>query len=165
MTDQDRLSGKKILIVDDEPDVLDTLEELLPMCTISRASRFEEAQNLLETRRFDLAILDIMGVKGYVLLELARLQDITAVMLTAHALSPDNVIKSHKKGAAFFIPKEQMFRLVEFLNDILDAQAKGRNTWFNWLEMLSDAYWAKRFGPDWKNKDKKAWENLLGRIL
>jgi len=28
------LEGKKLLIVDDEPDVLDTLEELLPMCRV-----------------------------------------------------------------------------------------------------------------------------------
>ena len=32
MADAKLLDGKKILIVDDEPDVLDTLEDLLSMC-------------------------------------------------------------------------------------------------------------------------------------
>ena len=34
MANEDYLSGKRILIVDDEPDVLETLEELLPACQI-----------------------------------------------------------------------------------------------------------------------------------
>ena len=34
------LKGKKILIVDDEPDVLDQLIELLDMCRIDTASSF-----------------------------------------------------------------------------------------------------------------------------
>ncbi len=28
------MEGKRILIVDDEPDLLDTLEDLLPMCDV-----------------------------------------------------------------------------------------------------------------------------------
>ena len=31
------LNGKRVLIVDDEPDVLDTLEDLLPMCSVTKA--------------------------------------------------------------------------------------------------------------------------------
>ena len=48
MTEENLLDGKKILIVDDEPDVLETLEELLPMCDISTAATFDEAKKLLE---------------------------------------------------------------------------------------------------------------------
>ena len=160
MTQKDLLGGKRILIVDDEPDVLETLEEFLTMCDVTKATTFEKAKNLLETRDFDLAILDIMGVKGYELLEVATKKNIIAVMLTAHALTPDSIVKSYKKGAAYFIPKEEMSRITEFLNAILDAKAKGKSTWLNWLEMLTDAYWVKRFGPDWKNKDKAFWENF-----
>jgi hypothetical protein len=39
------LRGKRILIVDDEEDILDFLTELLEMCKIDRASSFEEARN------------------------------------------------------------------------------------------------------------------------
>ena len=160
MTQKDLLEGKKILIVDDERDVLETLEEFLTMCDTTKATTFEEANNLLETRDFDIAILDIMGVKGYELLEVATQKKIIAVMLTAHALSPDSIVKSYRKGAAYFIPKEEMSRITEFLNGILDAKQKGQSTWLNWLEMLTDAYWEKRFGSDWKKKDKTFWENF-----
>ena len=160
MTKKDLLDGKRILIVDDEPDVLETLQEFLSMCDITKATTFEAAKNLLDTRHFDLAILDIMGVNGYKLLELANKRKITAVMLTAHALTPDSIVKSYKKGAAYFIPKEEMARITEFLTGILEAQQEGKSTWLNWLEMLTDAYREKRFGPDWKNKDKAFWEDF-----
>ena len=58
---KERLEGKKVLIVDDEPDVLETLSELLSMCQVVEASTFEEARDQLETGRFDMAILDIHG--------------------------------------------------------------------------------------------------------
>ena len=65
------LKNKRVLIVDDEVDILDLLEELLPMCHTVRASSFEEARDILESQYFDIAILDIMGVDGYKLLEIA----------------------------------------------------------------------------------------------
>jgi response regulator RpfG family c-di-GMP phosphodiesterase len=40
------LKGKKILIVDDEPDVLEALSELLDMCEIDYARNFETAEKL-----------------------------------------------------------------------------------------------------------------------
>ena len=71
--DKDKLlEGKRILIVDDEPDVLDTLEDLLPMCVVTRASTFDQARSSLEDQYFDMAILDIMGVKGYELLKICN---------------------------------------------------------------------------------------------
>jgi DNA-binding NtrC family response regulator len=160
MKKKDRLAGKKILIVDDEPDILETLEELLSMCEVGKAATFEEAREMLETKSFDMAILDIMGVKGYELLDIAVQRKIVAVMLTAHALSPDSIVKSYKKGAAYFIPKEEMPRLTTFLEDILDAKSKGRSTWLNWIDMLTDAYWEKKFGPDWKDADKEFWKDF-----
>lgn len=81
-------------------------------------------------------------------------------MLTAHVLTPENIVKSHKEGAAYFVPKEEMSRITTFLNDILKAQKKGKSTWLNWLEMLTDAYWEKKFGPDWKKSDKEFWDKF-----
>ena len=59
------LRGKRVLIVDDEEDILDFLTELLDMCKVDRASTFEEAKELLETNNYHIAVLDIMGVRGY----------------------------------------------------------------------------------------------------
>ena len=56
------IKGKKVLIVDDEKDVLDLLVELLTICKIDTASTFEEAKDLLEKNYYDIAVLDIMGV-------------------------------------------------------------------------------------------------------
>ncbi|MCJ7596257.1 MAG: response regulator [Desulfobacterales bacterium] len=159
MEERTLLEGKRILIVDDEPDVLETLQELLPMCDVEKASTAEEAQKLLETKFFDIAILDIMGVDGYRLLEIAKKQKIVAVMLTAHALSVENTLKSYKKGAASYIPKDEMPRITTFLNDILEAKQKGQNFWWRWLDRLG-AYYEKKFGPEWKEKDEDFWRRF-----
>jgi CheY-like chemotaxis protein len=159
MSETNLLEGKKVLLVDDEPDVLDTLEDLLSMCQIAKASHFKAAQDLLESQHFDLAVLDIMGVSGYELLEICTERRVIAVMLTAHALSPDNLIKSYKKGAASFLPKEEMVNIASFLNDVLEAIAEGKNPWVRWYERMS-SFWEKKFGPYWKASDKNFWEKF-----
>ena len=46
MEDREKtLEGKKILIVDDERDVLETIEELLSMCKLVKAATFEEGKH------------------------------------------------------------------------------------------------------------------------
>ena len=91
MSDSKLLDGKKVLVVDDEPDILEALEELLDMCEVVTASTFEQAKQLLESQDFHIAILDIMGVDGYGLLDIANKRDIPAVMLTAHAFNAENL--------------------------------------------------------------------------
>ena len=72
------IAGKYVLIVDDEQDVLDTLVELLDMCRLDTASSFNEAKKLLEENQYEIAVLDIMGVDGYKLLEIAKGRTIPA---------------------------------------------------------------------------------------
>jgi CheY-like chemotaxis protein len=98
------LKDKRILIVDDEPDILETLKELLDVCIIDTAPNFETAQKFLKNDTYDAAILDIMGVDGYDLLELTTKKGIPTIMLTAHALSADNLVKSIKEGARSYLP-------------------------------------------------------------
>ena len=80
MASDDILKGKKILVVDDEPDILETLEELLDECDIETAATFESAKALLESKAYDATILDIMGVKGFDLLEIAIDRKIPALI-------------------------------------------------------------------------------------
>jgi len=159
MPDSPLIKDKTILVVDDEPDVLDTLKDLLADCAVVAAGSFEEARELLEARPFDIAVLDIMGVAGYDLLEIASRKKIITVMLTAHALSPDNVVKSYRAGAAFYIPKEEMVNIASFLEDIMEARNKGQNPWTRWFERLG-AYCEQRFGPDWQKGDRIFWEKF-----
>jgi DNA-binding NtrC family response regulator len=159
MADKDRLEGKRILLVDDEPDVLDTLVDLLPMCETVKASHFKAAKDYLESEHFDLAILDIMGVEGYHLLEIANQRNVTAVMLTAHALSPENVVKSYKEGAASYLPKEEMVNITSFLNDVLEAQEQGKSPWDRWYDRMG-SFFEKKFGPKWQDDEKDFWEKF-----
>lgn len=160
MSTGDSLKGKRVIIVDDEPDVLDTLEDMLEMCEVVRASSFEQAKELLEKESFDLAILDIMGVNGYGLLRIANEKKIPAVMLTAHALSPEDIVKSYRQGAASYVPKDQIAQIPAFLLDILEAERLGKHFWWRWLERLGNAYWDKKFGSRWREKEKDFWENF-----
>ena len=159
MSEESLLKGKQILIVDDEPDVLDTLEELLPMCDVIKASTFEQAKELLESRYFDMAVLDIMGVDGFDLLIIANERKVMSVMLTAHALSLETTIRSFKEGAAYYVPKDEMDNMVTFLEDVLEAQKKGARPWWRWLERFA-FYYDKKYGPDWKDRDKGFWEKF-----
>ena len=156
---KDLVKGKRVLIVDDEPDVLETLKEILSMCDLVEASNFDDARDLLEKETLDIAVLDIMGVDGYELLQIANDRNVPAVMLTAHALSIDHTMKSFKEGAAFFVPKEEMARLATFLNDVLTARETGKKPWARWLERLG-AFYDQKFGPDWQNKDEEFWKKF-----
>jgi hypothetical protein len=100
-----------------------------------------------------------MGVDGYKLLKIAKKKKVIAVMLTAHALSLDNTIKSFKEGAASYIPKDEMPKIETFLNDILEAKGKGTSSWWRWLDRLG-SYYEKKFGSDWQDKDKDFWRNF-----
>lgn len=151
------LKNKKILIVDDELDVLETLSELLAMCEVVTAQTHEVARDMLQTQYFDIAILDIMGVNGYDLLEIAHRKKMLVVMLTANALTVDDTVKSFKKGAASYIPKERMSDIETFLRDILAEDKKGKSLMERWL-MRFDSYYEKKFGSDWKKDDKEFWE-------
>ncbi|MFO7737647.1 MAG: response regulator [Desulfatiglandaceae bacterium] len=154
------LKGKRVLIVDDEEDILEFLTESLDMCKVDRASTFEDAKDLLETNSYHIAVLDIMGVRGYELLEIANKRRIPALMLTAHALSKENLKKSFEKGASFYVPKDEMSKIDVFLADIVEAQEKKKNVWVKWYDRLS-SFCDRRFGPNWRDEDPEFWDTLL----
>jgi len=156
---EDLLKGKKILIVDDEPDVLDTLEDLLSDCDVKKARTFEEAKRQLETQLFDMTVLDIMGVNGYELLEIAVKKKVTAVMLTAHALSPEDTMKSFRGGAAFYVPKDKIAEMPKILANILDLKKQGKNTWMPFVGW-AEAYYSAKFGPKWEKSKKELQEKV-----
>ncbi len=155
---QEILKDKKILIVDDEPDILETLEDILDMCLIDSAPNYETAKKFLEKHHYDVAVLDIMGVRGYDLLELASSKGIPCLMLTAHALSPDNLIKSIKKGAQSYIPKDKIADIATYLTDII-IEAENETKESKWFQRLKP-FFDKKFGPDWREKDRDFWDRF-----
>ena len=150
----EKLKGKRILIVDDEPDILDILRELLDDFVVDGATDFQEAKRLLESNPYDAAILDIMGVRGYDLLKITREKDIPTLMLTAHALDPENFVRSLKKGALAFVPKEKLSEIDFFLKDILEAHEKGSRKTGRWFGRL-EGFFEEQFGAYWQEKQKE----------
>ena len=161
MNSKNILKGKRILIVDDEPDVLESLIELLDMCKIDTASSFDDGKRLLEDQSYDIAILDIMGVKGFELLKIANSRKIPALMLTAHALSEESLKKSAEGGAAYFAPKDKMADIEIFVIDVLTALKMKKSTWEKWLDRLGGFYDNRFHGTNWREKEKKFWENKM----
>ncbi|MBW2481069.1 MAG: response regulator [Deltaproteobacteria bacterium] len=144
------LKDKSVLIVDDEPDILDSITEQLDMCRIYRAKDYEIALQLMAGFKFDIVILDVMGVRGFELLKKSVSKGFPTVMLTAHALTPEALKESIQLGAVSFLPKEMMAELDTYLADVITGSHKV--VWQNLLEKLGD-YFARQFGADWKEKD------------
>jgi DNA-binding NtrC family response regulator len=155
----DILESKRILIVDDEPDILETLEELLDMCLIDSAPDFHTACKFLDKYSYDAAILDIMGVRGYELLQITEERDIPAVMLTAHALNPENLVKSIKMGAQCYVPKDKIGDIALYLADVFNARQQGIRKHGNWFKRLKP-FFDKKFGSGWRESHKKFWEDF-----
>lgn len=153
------LKGKRILAVDDEADILDTLVEALEEAHVDRAVDYETAIKLINQKPYDLAILDIMGVYGLKLLESTVEKSIPTVMLTAHALSVETLLASIRKGAIFYLPKEKLAEIDQILNQLLEFMASGKPTWTLLFDMLGN-FFDEKFGPDWKNKDKEFWSEF-----
>jgi len=151
------LENKKILIVDDEPDVLETMVDLLEMCHIDTAPDFETAEKFLYENFYDMAILDIMGVRGYDLLKIAKKRGTPTLMLTAHALNPDSLAKSMEGGAKAYIPKEKMPEIATYVADLLKAQQAGIQRPRSWFESLR-SFFEQKFGRDWLDRYKEARE-------
>ena len=158
------IKDKKVLIVDDEIDVLDILTELLDECHVERASSFEEAKVLLESHPYDIAVLDIMGVLGYDLLKIADEKNIPVIVLTAHALTKENLLKSIREGASYYASKDKILKIGTFIADVLEAREMNKNIWKKWFESLGN-YYDKRFGStDWRDMEEEFWEKKLREV-
>ncbi len=156
--DSDILKDKRILIVDDEPDILETLEELLETCIIDSAPNFSAAVKFLDRNVYDAAILDIMGVRGFELLDVAQEKNIPTIMLTAHSLDPESLVKSIKSGAHAYVPKDKITDIAVYLADVLKARKDNAERGGAWMSRLKP-FFDKKFGPDWKEKDRAFWED------
>lgn len=152
------LNGKKILAVDDEPDVLKVLEEEImdscPRCTFETATTFEAAARLLESNSYDVVVLDIMGVRGFDLLDIAVKKDLKVAMLTAHALTPEALERSYKMKARAYLPKEQLGEVVPFLEDVLQYDY---DTGWSRLYTKLHAFFTDSFESDWEKKTGLPW--------
>jgi CheY-like chemotaxis protein len=156
MATASRLKGKRILAVDDEEDILETIEDILDEADLDLAGDYDTASRKIRQIRYDLAILDIMGVNGLQLLTETVERGIPTVMLTAHAINPDTLMESIRKGAISYLPKEALTDLDDLLEELLTAHEQGDPPWKLLFEKLGN-FFNDRFGPDWREKDKEFW--------
>jgi CheY-like chemotaxis protein len=157
MAKTDLLRAKTVLIVDDERDVLETLEELLQGHTdlvVHQATAFDPARQLLFSHNYDVVVLDIMGVRGFELLEIATHRGFPVVMLTAHALNPDALKRSIELGAKAYLPKDLLSSLPEVLEDVL--RLSYRSLWRKVFEDLLSIF-NEKFGSNWRKSEHQFW--------
>ena len=151
MPEETALENLTVLVVDDETDVLETVEDLLEACIVHKASTYEEALQYLLSYTYDVVILDIMGVNGFSLLRESVNRGFPTIMFTAHALSTESLKKSIQLGAVSFLPKEKAPELPAFIRDVV--LSGGRPVWKKLFTRLEETF-NVRFGPDWKEKDR-----------
>jgi CheY-like chemotaxis protein len=155
------LNDKTILAVDDEADVLSLLEEEIlgaaPKCRFEKAGTYEEAAKKLESQNYDVVILDIMGVRGFDLLELAARKNLRVAMLTAHALTPEALKRSFEMKARAYLPKEKLGEVVPFLEDVLKYEYLPG--WKRLMKKL-EAYFNAKWGEYWQKAEENFWEDF-----
>ena len=151
------LKGIRVLAVDDEKDILDTIEDVLDGAKVERAEDHDSAAKKLKESKYDLAILDIMGVDGLDLLVEAVDQGVPTVMLTAHAMNPDSLKESINKGALAYLPKEELSNLDDLVNDLLEAHKKGNSTWRLLFQKMGK-FFDKAFNDGWDSDDPEFWK-------
>ena len=156
------LDNRKILIVDDETDVLDVIEQEIQEkcvdCDIDRAVNYEYALEKLQSAEYDLIILDIMGVQGFKLLESAVEKRLKTVMLTAHALTAENLKRAHDMGAWAYLPKQKLGEIVPFLEDVFKYEFEPAwkqlySKLHNLFDQVFGLNWEKLIGVKWPEHD------------
>jgi len=159
------LNGKKILAVDDEPDVLEVLqEEILGACpdsTFDRATTYEEAEKKLKGTAYDVVILDIMGVRGFDLLDSAVDKNMKVAMLTAHALNPEALKRSFDNKARAYLPKEKLGEIVPFLENMFKLDYLPG--WKNLMGEL-EGFFTEKFSPFKGSADFTHWLDVQKKV-
>jgi two-component system, OmpR family, response regulator CpxR len=112
----------RVLAVDDEADVRELIQdELDGTCKVDTASSFDEARSRLAKNEYDVVLIDIMGVKGFDLLQKYS-GKARCIVLTAHSLSPESFRKARDLGARLFLSKEDMGKLNEYIARVVKAE-------------------------------------------
>src|SRR5512139_137800 len=159
------LDGKRILAVDDEPDVLDVLEEEIieaaPKCKFDKATTYQGAVQKLRTETYDVVILDIMGVRGFDLLDLSARRNLTVAMITAHSLNPESLKRSIEKKARAYLPKDKLGEIVPFLEGVLEEEYLPG--WGRLMKKL-EGYFDSQWGKSWKKSEEIFWKEFDGKI-
>jgi two-component system response regulator PilR (NtrC family) len=123
----------RVLIVDDEPDILELLELALARMglDVERANGVKQAVRLLESKQFDLCMTDMRMADGdgleIVRHIVERELDLPVAVITAHG-NTENAVAALKAGAFDYLSKpvslEQLRTLVKSALRLSDSREK-----------------------------------------
>jgi len=155
------LRGKRILAVDDEPDVLTVLQEEIldacPSCRFEKAMTYEGAVEKISSRTYDLVILDAMGALGSDLLGLVMGQNFPVAILTVYAVIPEALRERIRMTGWACLPREKLGEIVPLLENILrNSHMPGRKSsrrMRGFFAIRFESYW-KKVGLNWREWEK-----------
>ncbi len=104
------IEGSKILLVDDNVDIIDALSDFLTLngCNVLVASTGREAMEILDKNEVEVVILDVRlpDTNGVSLLDSIKISNPTvAVVMVTGYYNPNYVVEAMKKGASDFLIK------------------------------------------------------------
>jgi CheY-like chemotaxis protein len=122
--------GLTILVVDDDPDVRDTIADVLGTggYRVLQASEGKEALGVLARERADLIILDMLMpvMDGRAFLEAQRslpaVADIPVLVITAYGVAPEDA--ERLKTSGFLSKPMEARQLLQTVADIIEGPAK-----------------------------------------
>lgn len=127
------LEEARVLVVDDEPDILETIEDLLEdqVGAFLEAKSFEQAGTVLSTGDVDLAVLDLMGVRGIDLVR-AFAPKLPCIVITGQTLRPVTVEWMREVGVRAYLPKTLITDLPRCARMVLETP-DSMHLWELWL--------------------------------
>ncbi len=81
------------------------------------------------------------------------------MMLTARALTREDVLKAFRCGASYFVPKEYLYKLDLYLADIFKERQGQEAVWKRWHGRLR-SFFEGLFGLNWFKTEKDLWDKL-----
>ena len=157
------LIGLKILAVDDEADILETIVDMLSESEVDTARAYGDASKKIADGEYGLVILDIMGVDGMTLLREAVAKGTPAVMLTAHAMNKETLKQSIETGALGYLPKEELAEIDFVLGELLTAGKENESSWKFIFKRLG-GFFTKNFGMTWQEDDPYFWSKYNANL-
>jgi len=115
------IDGANILVVDDNPDVIETLTEFLRLndCNVSSAFSGQECIDILrKNNKIEIVILDVglPDVNGIALIDKIKIENPTVAVVIATGYQSTNlIVEAIKKGASDFIIKPFEFEKLIFV--------------------------------------------------
>lgn len=124
-----QLAGRRILVVDDDPDILGSIELALRSAgaTTRTAADGSAAVSAIHDERPDLIVLDMMLPKASGLLVMEKLHELDnappVIMVTANQGKRHQAYAESLGVAAYFLKPVPLARLVAKASELLEAPA------------------------------------------